>query len=330
MFPKHLQTLSIAAAGLAALAVAGCGGDEKGDATTPAAAQAPAATTPTTPTTPAASPTTPAETTAAPAAPGSKDPVALAAFATDRQGGGIAFSMKGVVTTDGKAVPMAARGTVDRKSQRGAFTTETTLGTASLKVKQITDKQLLYLNSPIFAGRLPGGKSWMKIDLAEVAKTPGVDLDALGASGPSQAPASGLDYLHGAGKAKKLGTAKVDGVATTRYRVKVDLRRAAARSTDASAKRAITRLIGSLNGSKVLPVDVWIDGDHLVRRQRVDYTATVGGKTSTFDITTDYTAYGAKVTANPPADGATFDGLQALKKAAAAQKEAQQAAQQQG
>jgi hypothetical protein len=319
MAPKHSQTLSVAVAGLAALAVAGCGADKPAaTATTKAPAAAPAPT--------ATAATAPAATTPAAAS----DPVAQAAATTDRQHGAVAFAMKGVVTTKGQSVPLSARGTVDRKSQRGAFTTETKLGAKSFTVQQVVDKQLLYLRSSLFEGRLPGGKSWMKVDLAEAAKTPGVDLDALGASGPSQDPVSGLDYLRGAGAAKKLGAAKVDGVATTRYRVQVDLKRAVKRSAQPAAKRAIDRLIATLGGSSVLPVDVWVDGDHLVRRQRVDYTATVAGQTSQFDITTDYTAYGAKITTRPPADGATFDGLESLKAAAKARQQAEQAQQAQG
>jgi hypothetical protein len=119
-------------------------------------------------------------------------------------------------------------------------------------------------------------------------------------------------------------------VATTHYRVKVDLKRAVKRSAKPAAKRAIDRLIATLGGPTTLPVDVWVDGDHLVRRQRVDYTATVAGQTSQFDITTDYTAYGAKITTRPPADGATFDGLESLKAAAKARQEAQQAQPSQG
>jgi hypothetical protein len=311
MAPKHSQTLTIAAAGLAALAVAGCGSDKQADTTTaPAAAQAPVAT---------------AATTPAAAAPAASDPVAQAAATTDRQDGAVAFAMKGVVTTKGQPVPLSAHGTIDRKSQRGAFTTKTTFGPKAFTVQQVVDKQLLYFRSSLFAGKLPGGKSWMKVDLAEAAKTPGLDLDALGASGPSQDPVSGLDYLQGAGAAKKLGAAKVDGVATTHYRVKVDLKRAVKRSAKPAAKRAIDRLIATLGGPTTLPVDVWVDGDHLVRRQRVDYTATVAGQTSQFDITTDYTAYGAKITTRPPADGATFDGLESLKAAAKARQQAQQA-----
>jgi hypothetical protein len=329
MPPKHFSTLSIAAAGLAALAVAGCGADKQDDATTQAAAQAPAATTPPTTTPAATTPTQPAPAATTPATAPSRPskPVALAVATTNRQTGALAFAMKGTVTTAGQPVPLSVRGTFDRKRQRGAFTSKSKLGTQSFTVQQILENQQLYLRSPVFAGKLPGGKSWMKVDLAEAAKTPGLNLDALGVSGPAQDPAQGLDYLQGAGAAKKLGTAKVDGVTTTHYRVQVDLKRAAKRNGKASAKRSIDRLIETLGGPTTIPVEVWVDGDHLIRRQRVDYRATVGGKLSQFDVTTDYTGFGKTVKADPPADGDTFDGLVALKRAAQAQQEAQQSQQ---
>jgi hypothetical protein len=344
MPPKHFSTLSIAAAGLAALAVAGCGSDKQDDTATQAAAQAPAATTPaattpaaTTPTatTPAATTpstatpagTTPSAGTPTPASSGRSKPVALAVATTNRQAGALAFAMTGTVTTGGQAVPLSARGVFDRKSRRGAFTTKTKLSSQSFTVREIADKQQLYLRSPMFAGRLPGGKSWLKIDVAAAARVPGLNLDALGVSGPSQDPAQGLDYLQGAGAAKRLGEAKVNGVATTQYRVQVDLKRAAKRSATATTRRSINRLISSLGGPTVLAVDVWIDGDHLVRRQHVKYGATVGDTRSAFDITTDYTDFGAKLDAQPPADGDTFDGLASLKAAAKARKQAQGAQQ---
>jgi hypothetical protein len=250
-------------------------------------------------------------------------PVALAVATTNRQSGALAFAMKGTVTTGGQAVPLSARGVFDRKGQRGEYTTKAKLGSRAFTVRQIADKQQLYLRSPIFAGKLPGGKSWLKINVAEAARVPGLDLDALGVSGPSQDPAQGLDYLQGAGVARRLGAAKVNGVATTHYLVQVDLKRAAKRSSSATAKRSIDRLISSLGGPTMLPVDLWIDRDNLVRRQRVKYSATVAGTRSAFDITTDYTAYGATFKAAPPADGDTFDGLAALKAAAKARAQAQ-------
>jgi hypothetical protein len=331
---KRFSTLSIAAAGLAALAVAGCGGDKEDGAatsTTPAAAAptpaapAPAATTPaaTTPaaTTPGA--TTPGATTPPPASVRRSKPVALAVATTNRQSGALAFAMKGTVTTGSQVVPLSARGVFDRKGQRGEYTTKAKVGSQAFTVRQIADKQQLYLRSPVFAGKLPGGKSWLKIDVAKAARVPGLDLDAFGVSGPSQDPAQGLDYLRGAGTANRLGAAKVNGVATSHYLVQVDLKRAAKRSSSGTAKRSIRRLIASLGGPTMLSVGVWIDGDNLVRRQRVKYSATVTGGRSAFDITTDYTAYGATFKAEPPADGDTFDGLAALKAAAKARSEAQ-------
>lgn len=324
MSAKHFSSLSILAVAAAALLGAGCGGNKKADTTTPAAAQAPATSTPAT-STPAPAPSSTTTATKAVAPAGAQDPVALAAATSDRQAGALGFAMKGTVTTDGKAVPLAASGAMDRRSQRGAFTTKTMIGTTSFTVQQVLDKQVLYLKSAVFAGRLPGGKSWMKIDLAKAAKLKGVDVSSLGASGPAQDPVQGLDYLKGAGAAKKLGTAKVDGVATTRYRVRVDLKRAVKGDVTATAKRSLDSLIDTLGGPTRFPVDVWVDGDHLIRRQRVGYTATVGGKVSTFDITTDYKDYGAKLTGKPPAAGDAIDGLAALQKAAAAEAESQQA-----
>jgi hypothetical protein len=308
---KRFSTLSIVAAGLAALAVAGCGGDKEDGAATSTAAAASTATAPG------------AATPAAPARSAALDAVAQAVATTDRKAGALAFAMKGTVTTRGQRMPLSARGKIDRKTQRAAFSIKTTISSQSFTVEQIADRREIYLRSPALAGRLPGGKSWMKVDLVKAAREPGVDLDAFGAIGPSQDPAQGLDYLRGAGTAQGLGAAKVGGVATTRYRVQVDLKLAAKRSATAKAKRSINRLIATLGGPTTLPVEVWIDGDHLVRRQHVAYAATVTGQLSKFNITTDYTEFGAKLDAKPPAEGDTFDGLEAMKAAAKARQEAQ-------
>jgi hypothetical protein len=315
MSPKHFSSLSILTVVAATLAVAGCGDDKDAATTSTPAAQTPPAAA----TTPAA--TTPAETPSTPAA-GGQDPVALAVAATDRQDGGVAVALDGTVTSQGQELPLAGTGTIDRKAQRGSFTLKTSLGAQPFSIEEITDKQLLYIRSEVFAGKLPGGRSWMKIDLDAAAKERGIDLSALGTSGPAQSPTQGLDYLKGAGKAKKLGSEEVGGVATTHYRVTVNLDRAAKRSTQTSAKRAIDALSKSLGTRTSIPVDVWVDGENLVRRQRVDYVAMIDGEKTTFKLTTDYTDFGAAVKISPPADRETIDGVAVLKQAAKAKKEA--------
>jgi hypothetical protein len=320
MSPKHFPSLSILTVAAASLAIAGCGDDKDATTTSTPAAQAPAPAA----TTPAA--TTP-EVASTPAADG-QDPVARAVAATDRQDGGVAVVLAGAVTSDGQTVPLAGAGTIDRKADRGSFKLKTSFGAQPFTIEEITDKHLLYIRSEVFAGKLPGGRSWMKVDLDAAAKERGIDLSALGTSGPAQSPTQGLDYLRGAGKAKKLGTEKVGDVATTHYRVTVNLDRAAKRSTQASAKRAIDALAASLGTRTSIPVDVWVDGKNLIRRQSVDYVAMIQGGKSTFRLTTDYTDYGAEVKISPPADSDTIDGVQVLKQAAKAKKEADAAKQQ--
>jgi hypothetical protein len=330
--------LTAGLAGLAVMGAAGCGGgDDGGGAGTTAAAQAPApaATTPaaTTPapaaTTPAA--TTPAKTTPAPAtsAPASagkavpaSDPVAQAAVLASKLHGGVAIQMRGTVSANGEASPITGKGTVDRRTGRGMFNLTTGVHGQAVPIREVMDGHALYITSAAFTGRLPGKKSWMRIDLSKAGKTEGFDLSSLGTNGPSQDPSQVLDYLAGAGASKKAGTATVHGVATTRYKVDVNLAKAKAKATSAASKRSLGELAKTVGGAKAsLPVEVWLDAQHRVLRERVHYSATIGGITSALDFTTDFTDYGAPVKVNTPAASDTVDGLDLLSKANALKQE---------
>lgn len=311
------RALTVGAAVLAA-AAAGCGGDDDKAADKPAAqAQPPAATT----TTPAAAAPAASEDKAPTDVAASKlktvsgTPIARAAAVARNHEGGIAVSMRGTIVAKGVETKVTGKGTIDRRSQRGSFTSTTALHGAKIDVKQIMDGHAVYLTSDAFKGRLPGGKSWMKIDLAQAAKTKNFDLSAFGTNGPSQDPSQVLDYLAGAKKVKTAGTETVRGTKATRYRVTVDLRRAQARSSSKSAKAAIAQLLGTLDGQKTVPVDVWLDGDHRVLRERVKYVASIQGELNVMDFTTDFTGFGVDVNAAPPAGKDTVDGLALLRKA---------------
>lgn len=305
------RALTVGVAVIAA-AVAGCGGDDDKAADKPAAqAQPPAATA----TAPAPSEdAAPAESV--PAAPASS-PIARAAAVARGLKGGVAVSMRGTIEVKGTETTVTGKGKVDRGSRRGTFTSTTGISNQKVVVRQIMDGKAVYLTSDLFKGRLPGGKSWMKIDLAEAAKTANFDLSAFGTNGPSQDPSQVLDYLAGAGEAKKAGTDTVRGVKTTRYRATVDLERAKARAKSTSAKAAIDQLLGTLDGAKTIPVDVWIDAKHRVLRERVRYTAQVKGTANAMDFTTDFTNFDVAVDADPPAGSDTVDGLELLRKAQA-------------
>jgi hypothetical protein len=314
-----------AAIAAASGAIAGCGGGDDDARPSTAGKPVPEVTTPAPTPTTAEAPAPPVKGT-----PVSGDPIGRAVAALGRQDGGVAVSMRGTIRSQGVNTTVSGDGRIDRRSHRGAFTVTTGLHGAKIAIKTVMDGHAVYLSSDAFAGRLPGGRSWMRIDLAKAARQKGFDLAALGTNGPSQDPSQVLEYLRGAGRAEKVGSETVRGARTTHYRVTVDLRKAKARSATSASKLAITQLMDTLDGKTKIPVEVWIDGRHRVVRERVRYTAQLQGAPNAMDFTTDFTRFGVAVDADAPARDDTVDGLALLRKAQAAQEEERQAAQQSG
>lgn len=232
------------------------------------------------------------------------DPVAQAAETTSSQSGGIAMTMKGSASVGGQDVPLEGSGKIDRSGKKGTFTFTTSVAGKSVKMDEIIDDKIVYIGSDLFSN-LPGGKRWVKVDVSAEASKLGIDLGSLGA-GTTQDPAAALDYLKGAGTSRKVGTATINGTQTTQYHVDADLRKVAAKSGDATAKKSVEQLI-KMTGTSTIPVDVWVDGQHLVRREKIAYEATVAGQKSRFDFTMDFTKYGVDVKADAPPAGQVAD-----------------------
>ena len=237
------------------------------------------------------------------------DPVAQAAVTTSAQKGGVALTMKGGAEIGGQKIPIEGSGVVDRAGKSGRFSFTTTAAGQSMKIDQIIDDRVIYMSSPVFS-QLPGGKKWIKLDLdAELAKQ-GVDLDALG-GGTTQDPAAALEYLKGAGPSKKLGTETINGTETTHYHVDADLSKVAGKAKDEAGRKAIEKLIQTA-GTKTMPIDVWVDGQHLVRREKISYSAQEQGQKATFAFTMDFTKYGVDVDAKAPPAGEVADFSEVL------------------
>lgn len=233
------------------------------------------------------------------------DPVAQAATATEQQQGGVAMTLRGGISAAGQSLPMQGHGVVDRKGRSGTFTITMTAGGRSISMDEVLAGRIIYIKSDLFGGKLPGGRHWLKLDLSAAAAKQGIDLDALGGSA-TQDPAQALDYLKGAGTSRKVGSETVAGTPTTRYHVDVDLRKVAAKSDDADAKSSVEKLIRT-TGTATIPVDVWVDAKHLVRREKLDYAMTVQGQKARLTMTIDLTKFGVPVDARPPAAGDTAD-----------------------
>jgi hypothetical protein len=127
----------------------------------------------------------------------------------------------------------------------------------------------LYEQLPPGAARakLSGGKPWIKVDTTRLPAGAGS-----GSDGTAQAPDAGaqLDYLKGAGTVHRVGTATVDGTATTHYRTTVNS--------------------GALGGTAAhvsgrVPVDVWIDSHHRVRQERLTLHLTAAAGTTSSGAT---------------------------------------------
>jgi hypothetical protein len=226
------------------------------------------------------------------------DPVAQASEATSAQKGGMAVTMKGTVTVANDDVAIDGSGVVDRGGKAGTLSINTTVGGQDIKIDEIIVGKVIYIGGDLFAKQLPGGKKWAKLDVGKEASKQGIDLDALG-GGASQDPAGTLDYLKGAGPSRKVGTATVNGTETTQYHVDVDLAKAAAKNTDPDAKASVDKLL-KLVGSKTIPIDVWVDAKHLVRREKLAYTQTTQGQKLSMNLTMDFTKFGVDVHADPP------------------------------
>jgi hypothetical protein len=238
------------------------------------------------------------------------DPVAQAADTTDSRPGGIAMVISGSMTVMGESVAVSGTGTADRDGHRGALTLTMKGAGESMTIDEVQADQVLYARSDALAGKLAGGKHWVKVDLAAVARKQGVDLTGLG-GGPAQDPAQALDYLRGVGSSKKVGREDVRGVPATHYHVDVDLRDAAEHGTDEATRRSL-RQVAKLAGNATMPIDVWVDDHHLVRRERVRMAATEQGQRVAMDLTVDFVDFGVPVKVKVPAAGDTADLLQLM------------------
>jgi hypothetical protein len=231
----------------------------------------------------------------------SGDPIALAAAKTSRVGSVEAdFSLSGSGT---KGHGNGVFNTGARPS--GQLTMSVTSGGQDLKIDTVISGNVLYIRSPTFAG-LSGGKQWVKIDLAVIARQRGIDLSSLLKTSPT--PASALAYLRGSGgQVRRVGSDSVRGVETTHYKVTVDLERAAKRA-DGDARQSLRSVI-QLSGVRKLPVDVWLDGDGYVRKVVYSSPGRAGQRAR---VTMELHDFGKRVTIKPPPSGSVIDLMNLL------------------
>ncbi|MFF8875534.1 hypothetical protein [Streptomyces massasporeus] len=177
-----------------------------------------------------------------------------------------------------------------------------TLTMEGQRIEQRVIDQVLYQKLP--KGQAPGGKPWIKIDLGKVAARQGAGDRSLSDPAQSAAYAKAITDRD----VTKKGSATVNGVKTTHYRVSVDI----AELPDGDTLR---KQVGP-----TLPMDVWLDDEGRMRRQQLDMTvkapqasqgSSSGASSAPEKVTVrtvmDFTDFGTEVEADAPPAGQVTD-----------------------
>jgi len=148
------------------------------------------------------------------------------------------------------------------------------------KLEMRLDGTVAYMRMPFLTSQLPAGKEWVQIDLTKAAALQGVNLGDIQSFAKGSDPRETLDYLRSiSGKLTRIGTEDVRGVPTAHYFAAVDWQKALARAAKESGQQGFLSQLQSVSsGVQSIPVDVWVDGDNLVRRMNMSFVYGVPGQ----------------------------------------------------
>jgi hypothetical protein len=173
------------------------------------------------------------------------------------------------------------------------------------------DGTVAYMRMPLLAGKLPGGKEWVRLDLQKAAAVQGLDLAQLQGFAEGSDPRQMLDFLRAvSSEITRIGTEEVRGVETTHYFAVVDFQKALA---DVAKKSGQPNLFAQLGGFgstlQSVPVDVWVDADNLVRRMNMDLSFAVPGQSgeAKMSMAMELFDYGKPVSVDVPPASDTVD-----------------------
>ena len=214
--------------------------------------------------------------------------------------GPISATASAVVDVPDKAVSMSLD--MDMSSIPGSAQA---LGSSTMRLNAVLDGGVVYVEFPqSIVTRLPGfqGRSWVKVNVAKAAGLPG--FSSLGGDPTTTDPRQALQELEaGADSITNEGQQWVDGVQTTHYRAQLNLGRLLADAP--SAERALLQRL--VQGE--VPVDVWVDAHHLIRRMNMFLALSLGNGPSVQEtMTADFTDYGPQPRPTPPPADQVTDG----------------------
>lgn len=133
----------------------------------------------------------------------------------------------------------------------------------------VVDGDIGYLRMPMLES-FTGTTGWLSVTPEELGQAGASFGGTPGATDPSQL----LETLRGVSDdIEEVGTEEVRGVETTHLTATVDLQKAFDQ-LPAEQREQLEGQLGDIDAA--VPVDVWIDGDSLVRRMEMDLTPIMG------------------------------------------------------
>ena len=214
---------------------------------------------------------------------------------------------RGTTATAGGGGRVTFDGSVDFKNQTGEYSVDVaSIGLQGRgKVKVLLIGGVMYLSLDALEGgdsaSMPqlAGKKWLKLD-------PQV-FGGEGAVGQSN-PRGGVDALRGVKDVKRVGSERMRGTGTTRYRVTIDAQQAVNNAPE--NEQAEVRNSVAAFGSDNIPADVWIDGKGRLRKVRLHIAASPS--TAKGSVAFEYFDLGARVHVEEPPASETVDFLEVL------------------
>lgn len=230
-------------------------------------------------------------------APGNADPVALIR-AVSRQvenAGSFRMSFDMRIEAQGQAIAATGDGEFfeDPLAMHATYRFDELPGLpGGAEMEMILDGSTFYIRMPALTDMQSLPTEWVSMDISETA--PGFE-GLLALSEGQNDPTSSLAYLDGITDAEVVGTETVAGAETTHYHGTIDVSEAFHRlsdDADANARKALSQA-KQLLGDTTMPVDVWIDGDGLLRRMSFRMETVAGARVAfSMEMTMEISEYG--------------------------------------
>ena len=228
------------------------------------------------------------------------------------------------VTTTAEGVAALGAPRMDLTFDFGAFLEQ--FGAAGDgRTRVLLDGRRGYVDPPAIEGlELPGGATWVAVDLKEAAQALGIDAEGLGDL-MHLSPEQQLAALEAAGSVKEVGEDEIDGVRTTHLRGTLTLRDYAEalpaerrRQLD-KAIRQIARIAGEDPEylDQPTPTEMWVDEDARIRRmvQKSAVPAQKGAPAGSMHITTEFDDFGTPLELDLPEGSDVWEATDQLARA---------------